>query len=137
MAVQVHAQMLAEFEKAVADFVTSNALFDSGDRVVLAVSGGADSIALLYVMRTLKDHAVLDGNVTRVLARLFAISGDVTKAAARRRLWAAAERLLPPGKAGLFNQAMMDLGAIVCIPRGPRCEVCPVRTACLARLEGI
>jgi A/G-specific adenine glycosylase len=82
------------------------------------------------------DEAVLDGNVTRVLARLFAIGGDVAKAATQKRLWALAERLVPPGKAGRFNQAMMDLGATVCMPRRPQCGRCPLRTLCRAHQMG-
>jgi A/G-specific adenine glycosylase len=82
------------------------------------------------------DEAVLDGNVIRVLARGFAIRGDVGKAATQRRLWALASGLVPPGRAGLFNQAMMDLGATVCTPRHPQCGLCPLRTLCRAHRLG-
>jgi len=83
------------------------------------------------------DEPVLDGNVTRVLSRLFAIRKDVTGPATQRKLWALAESLLPKGKASMFNQAMMDLGATVCVPRGPRCEQCPLRKVCRAKAKGI
>ncbi len=79
------------------------------------------------------DECVLDGNVTRVLCRTLAVGGDPTAAGTRRRLWSLARELLPAGRAGLFNQALMDLGATVCTPRAPRCAACPLGGACLAR----
>ena len=82
------------------------------------------------------DDAVLDGNVIRGLTRLFAIGGLTGKAATQKRLWTLADQLVPPGKAGLFNQAMMDLGATVCTPRSPQCQVCPLRTVCHAHRMG-
>jgi A/G-specific adenine glycosylase len=80
--------------------------------------------------------AAVDGNVARVLARWFAIPRPIEDAAVRGRLWELAEKLLPARRAGDFNQAMMDLGAIVCLPRRPRCAVCPVATLCQARALG-
>jgi A/G-specific adenine glycosylase len=82
------------------------------------------------------DAAVVDGNVIRVLARAFAVRGDVSRPAVRRRLQALADDLLPPGRAGDFNEAMMELGATVCIPSQPRCQACPLRAVCRARKEG-
>ncbi|MBN1935799.1 MAG: A/G-specific adenine glycosylase [Anaerolineae bacterium] len=77
-----------------------------------------------------RDAAVLDGNVRRVLARLFALNDDPQAAATRNRLWALAEALIPAGRAGLFNEALMDLGATLCAPRAPRCGLCPLREVC-------
>lgn len=73
----------------------------------------------------------VDTNVARVLRRVFR-PRPATGARGARRLWALAESLLPrrPGTAWEFNQALMDLGATVCVARRPRCEVCPVRPAC-------
>jgi A/G-specific adenine glycosylase len=82
------------------------------------------------------DEPVLDGNVTRVLSRLFCVRGGPWQPRVRRRLWRLARRLIPPGRAGVFNQALMDLGATVCVPRRPRCEACPVEPLCLARARG-
>jgi len=79
---------------------------------------------------------VLDANVNRVLARLTAEQEDVTRAAARRRLERAAYDLLDPTRPGDFNQAMMELGAIICSPLSPRCEVCPVAVHCAAHATG-
>jgi A/G-specific adenine glycosylase len=79
-----------------------------------------------------QDEPVLDGNVIRVISRLFAISGDVAKATARKRLLAQATALIPTGQASDFNQALMDLGARICAPSKPRCEDCPVANSCAA-----
>jgi A/G-specific adenine glycosylase len=80
---------------------------------------------------------LVDGNVARVLARLFAIEDDVREAKGARRLWALAEDLVHGGDPGAWNQALMELGAMVCVPREPRCLVCPVRAVCRARALGI
>ena len=65
------------------------------------------------------DAAALDGNIIRVLCRLFAVGKDPRTPAVRKHLWALADDLLPPGKAGDFNEALMDLGATVCTPTSP------------------
>jgi A/G-specific adenine glycosylase len=83
------------------------------------------------------DAAVLDGNVKRVLARVFDVRADVKSAAGEKRLWALARSLVPPGRAGDYNQALMDLGATICLPRAPACGRCPVRGLCLARKHGL
>ncbi len=81
--------------------------------------------------------AVLDGNVKRVLARLFAIDMPIDDGPVIRRLWQLAQSLLSRRSPGDFNQAMMELGATVCVPRGPRCMLCPVRKHCAAAQQGI
>lgn len=83
-----------------------------------------------------KEAPILDGNVKRVLARLFAVSGDIRKKETERTLWALSESLIPEGHAGSFNQALMDLGAMVCTPRGPLCLRCPLQRLCKARAQG-
>ena len=77
---------------------------------------------------------VVDGNVERVVARLFAVTTPLP--AARRELYALADRLTPVTRAGDHAQAMMDLGATVCTPRAPRCGVCPLAAGCTARASG-
>ena len=71
----------------------------------------------------------VDGNVARVLARLFDVEGDPAAPAARARLWALAGALVPAGRPGDFNQALMELGALVCVKPAPRCGRCPVVAA--------
>jgi len=79
------------------------------------------------------DEPVLDGNVTRVLCRLLRIVENPKAARVRERLWSAVRALIPPGKAGQFNQALMELGATLCLPGKPRCPDCPLAAQCLAR----
>ena len=82
------------------------------------------------------DEAVLDGNVIRVLSRLFAIPGDPAKASTRGALRQTADHLLARGDASRFNQALMDLGARICTSRTPRCPACPVSGQCNAHHTG-
>jgi A/G-specific adenine glycosylase len=83
--------------------------------------------------------AVVDGNVARVLSRLFAVRDDVWSASGSARIWALADALVAEGDGdpGDWNQALMDLGATVCVPRAPRCHLCPVATYCTAKAAGI
>ena len=74
--------------------------------------------------------AVVDGNVKRVLARWLRIDAPVNRSSSHRRFETAAQMLLDPRQPGNFNQAIMELGAIVCIPGGPDCAHCPVRSNC-------
>ena len=79
---------------------------------------------------------LVDGNVARVLARLFAVEEDVKSAAGQKRLWQLAGELVPAEAPGDFNQALMELGATVCTPAAPRCQDCPLASGCRARLDG-
>src|SRR5262249_49800417 len=74
---------------------------------------------------------VLDANSQRVLCRLIGLRDDPRRGASRRLLWAVAEALLPVRAVGQFNQALMELGALVCKP-APFCESCPVAKLCSA-----
>lgn len=76
------------------------------------------------------DCPAVDGNVVRVLARLFDVKEPVAERETRKTLWNLAERLLPKGKARRFNQALMDLGALVCTPKNPSCHACPLHVQC-------
>ena len=81
-------------------------------------------------------HAAVDGNAIRTLARLLGEKGDVGAAKVRQRLEAEAARLLDPRRPGEFNQALMELGATVCLPRRPQCALCPLARFCTARAGG-
>ncbi len=83
-----------------------------------------------------QDHAVLDGNVIRVLSRLTAYEGDTSKGTAKRELQTLAQDLLIEGEAGAYNEAMMELGALICTPRQPKCAVCPMQRVCAAYGKG-
>jgi A/G-specific adenine glycosylase len=75
---------------------------------------------------------ILDANVTRVLARLINLQASVDSVAGKRILWEIAEDLVSDGDPRLVNSAIMELGALLCLPRNPRCVLCPVRTFCRA-----
>ena len=77
-------------------------------------------------------YAVVDGNVKRVVSRLFLIDSPLDRTASLRRVGQRAAELLDSERPGLFNQAMMELGAMVCHPRRPRCSACPVSVFCQA-----
>jgi A/G-specific adenine glycosylase len=78
------------------------------------------------------DLAVLDGNVMRVLARLFLIDDEIDRGPVRKALQLLADGQLVQGKAGQWNEAMMELGATICLPRNPNCPSCVLRDVCLA-----
>jgi len=81
-------------------------------------------------------HAVLDGNVLRVAARLMNDASDIASAAVRERFRAVVQGWLDRRRPGVFNQALMELGATVCLPRAPLCSKCPLAGGCLARQAG-
>ena len=79
---------------------------------------------------------LVDGNVARVLSRLEGIDEPVKKPATVKKLWALAERLVDPDRPGAWNESLMELGALVCTPREPRCGACPVASFCVAKATG-
>jgi A/G-specific adenine glycosylase len=81
--------------------------------------------------------ALVDGNVARVLSRIHAVDADVRGGAGLAQIWKVAESLVFDRDPGAWNQALMELGATVCVPREPRCLVCPARSACRARALGL
>ena len=80
---------------------------------------------------------LVDGNVARVLARLFAVEDDVQRGPGLARVWEIADELVPARRAGDWNEALMELGATTCTPRAPRCDACPLRSSCVGRARGI
>lgn len=78
---------------------------------------------------------LVDGNVERVLCRVFRIHGSPKDAAIRERIWSLAEDLLPDSEVGHFNQALMELGSEICTPRSPNCDECPLAKLCEANLH--
>jgi len=84
-----------------------------------------------------KDEPALDGNIRRVLSRVFDVSEPARSPQGERRLWELAASNLPPGRASDYNQALMDLGATICTPRDPDCPSCPINSLCKANALGI
>lgn len=104
---------------------------------VLALPGiGAYTAAAVASIAWGLPHAAVDGNVMRVISRLTGNGSDIGSAATRREFARTVETLLDPARPGDFNQAMMELGATVCLPRAPVCGSCPVSKFCAARAAG-
>lgn len=76
---------------------------------------------------------IIEANTARVLTRLFNFRRSIESAAGREMLWECAASLLPKSNAGIYNSALIDLGALVCVPRKPKCGICPVRKFCVAK----
>lgn len=109
-----------------------------GERAVRELPGvGAYTAGAVRSIAFGEHAAVVDGNVGRVLSRLLRMTGAAGSAATSRRLWEAAARLLDPAAPGDFNQALMELGALRCLPAAPDCERCPWGRFCLARAGGV
>lgn len=83
------------------------------------------------------DEPVLDGNLRRVYSRLFNVDIPADSTDGEELLWNIAAKNLPKGKAGDFNQALMDLGATICLPKNPRCLLCPLLGECRAQKLGV
>ncbi|HEY9151371.1 MAG TPA: A/G-specific adenine glycosylase [Anaerolineales bacterium] len=83
------------------------------------------------------DVPTLDGNIRRVFARVFDVSLPVDSSLGEKTTWKLVAEHLPKGKAGDYNQALMDLGAMICLPKNPHCLICPVMELCEARAKGI
>lgn len=80
---------------------------------------------------------IVDGNVVRVLCRLFALEGDPAKAPLKQQLWQLARQLVPADQPSEFNQSLMELGATICTPTSPRCTECPVAKQCQGLARGL
>lgn len=79
----------------------------------------------------------LDGNLLRVLCRVFAVDDDPERPRTKRQLEDLGRAMSPPGRAGDLNQALMDLGATICVPSSPRCLICPLLNLCQAQRDGM
>jgi len=98
---------------------------------------GRSTAAAILAQAHGERHAILDGNVKRVLARWHGVHGWPGTTAVQRTLWAHAEAHTPATRVPDYTQAIMDLGATVCTRARPRCDACPVAAACVARRDGL
>jgi len=108
---------------------------DDPDRFGALPGVGAYMRAAVMSIAFSKPLAVVDGNVKRVLARAFGVDHEVDRPAGARAIQHLADRLLDHQAPGMSNQALMELGALVCRPRQPDCDACPWSCACVARAE--
>jgi A/G-specific adenine glycosylase len=109
------------------------------DRIeaVIGLSGiGRSTAGAILALSRDERHPILDGNVKRVLARVFGIDGDPSSAATLALLWAQAEACTPVSRVAAYTQAIMDLGATLCTRSRPACTVCPMNGICVAAYEG-
>jgi A/G-specific adenine glycosylase len=112
--------------------------FPQTEDEALALAGiGPYTVAAILSIAYGAKHAVLDGNVARVLARLGAVRGDLREGGRWQALQRTADRLLDRESSSDWNQAMMELGAMICTPRSPQCLLCPVSKFCRARQLGL
>lgn len=109
---------------------------DEYDALLKLPGIGPYSAAAIASLAFNRRHAVLDGNVLRVLSRLFALSSDPRSATARKKLQEWLDLAISKHRPGAFNEAMMELGALICTPQSPLCSKCPVAGLCKARLAG-
>jgi A/G-specific adenine glycosylase len=104
---------------------------------VTALPGiGRSTAGAILALSRGERHPILDGNAKRVLARVFGIEGDPSAASVLKTLWSAAENCTPYTRVAHYTQAIMDLGATLCIRARPACTVCPLIEICLAAREG-
>lgn len=101
---------------------------------VIELSGiGRSTAGAVLSLAFGQQHAILDGNVKRVLSRHQMVSGVPNQSLTVKKLWSIAEQLMPDSDCGAYTQAMMDLGAMVCTRSKPRCDACPVVIDCQAK----
>ncbi|NNF51369.1 MAG: A/G-specific adenine glycosylase [Gammaproteobacteria bacterium] len=104
---------------------------------VMALPGiGRSTAGAILALSMNQRHAILDGNVKRVLSRFHAVGGWPGKKTVENELWSLAELHTPTHDVAAYTQAIMDLGATLCTRTRPRCEACPLRADCLARQAG-
>ena len=100
---------------------------------VIALPGiGRSTAGAILSLSLNKHHTILDGNVKRVLARCYMVEGHNGQSKYEKALWPIAEVLTPEEGVAQFNQAMMDLGSLICTRSKPKCELCPLSETCLA-----
>lgn len=106
------------------------------DRLLALPGIGPYTAAAIASVAGNQDVPVIDANVARVYARLYNIGKPVKDREVQKRLGEIADKLLPHGHARAYNQALMDLGGLVCTPRNPQCHKCPVAGSCEALVAG-
>ena len=123
-----------------AKLIAAQGRFPDTYQDLLALPGVGDYTASAIASASFgRREAAVDGNVLRVAARLTDCHDDISDVRTKRSVRAALQEVMPetPEEIRLFNQAVMELGALVCVPNGPpKCAVCPVRDLCLGRLRG-
>ena len=101
---------------------------------IVALPGiGPSTAGAILSLNKIEPKPIMDGNVKRVLSRYFLIEGDLSKADLKKRMWKLSESCLPEDEFDVYTQAIMDLGATICLPKKFQCDLCPVNTSCRAK----
>lgn len=109
-------------------------VFPTNIEDVIALPGiGRSTAGAILSISQQQHHAILDGNVKRVLSRFYTVSGHNGQAKYEKTLWPIAEKLTPKNDVASYTQAIMDLGATICTRSKPQCDICPVESSCLAK----
>ena len=98
---------------------------------------GRSTAGAILNIAHLQRHPILDGNVKRILIRYFCIQANPKEKKTDETLWQLAEQILPLSRIDIFTQAIMDLGALICLPKTPKCSLCPVQSGCHAYQKGM
>ncbi len=98
---------------------------------------GAYTAAAIASIAFGKNVATVDGNIRRVFSRIYNLTEPLRSPESERMIWTLAEENLPNGEASAYNQALMDLGAMICTPKSPNCDHCPIQADCQARALGV
>lgn len=126
------ARNLLEAARLIVDI--HNGVIPSDFEALMNLPGiGRSTAGAILSLAFQKKYPILDGNVKRVLARVFCVDGPANSSASTRQLWLLAENLLPDADIDSYTQGLMDLGANVCTRRNPNCAECPLMTTCQAR----
>ncbi|MEO6968760.1 MAG: A/G-specific adenine glycosylase [Rhodanobacteraceae bacterium] len=110
---------------------------DDFDALAALPGIGRSTAGAILALARGQRHAILDGNVRRVLARLHGVRGDPRERIGEQKLWALAVRQTPCARVADYTQAIMDFGALVCIRAQPRCDGCPLSNDCIAYNQGL
>ncbi|PID50444.1 MAG: A/G-specific adenine glycosylase [Proteobacteria bacterium] len=114
-----------------------HSMFPSEMQQVAALPGiGRSTAGAILSLACNQPHAILDGNVKRVLARYHALAGYPGQSEVQKQLWRYAEQHVPTHRNAAYTQAMMDIGAMLCTRSRPACLLCPIQADCLARQQG-
>lgn len=112
-------------------------VFPRSYKEVLGLKGvGEYTAAAIVSFAWNEPYPVVDGNVFRVLSRLFALDTPIDSGKGKKQFTALAGLLMDPVRAGLHNQALMEFGALQCVPQNPDCTVCPLQAKCMASMSG-
>jgi len=103
------------------------------DQIIALPGIGPSTAGAILSLNKIEPRAIMDGNVKRVLSRHFFIEGDLSKGDLKKRMWLLSESCIPDDEYDVFTQAIMDIGATVCMPKKYKCEKCPVNMSCIAK----